>query len=244
MSFFLYGAVLRERGFATLSTGELVESATLFRKAAGVFSYLAEKVLPPLKYLLPDESPVEATSSLSSLMRIICLADAQAVTIKRAEEKENSPLLLSKLHYGISQILDEATCIMNAKPGELRHLSAAVKGLVSTCKVLHELRSQRSLAEELRGNEKIGIAILVLRHATANLKKVKTPKNEPYTSIFNEEVKDASEMLKKFEHENDFVWQQKIPTAHLLPSLQGKSIVTSIPYEPQKLEGPELSMFE
>lgn len=54
-----------------------MESATLFRKAAGVYSYLAERVLHPLKLSLPKESPVEATSSLSSIMKLVCLADAQ-----------------------------------------------------------------------------------------------------------------------------------------------------------------------
>jgi len=106
MSLFLYGAVLRERAFETLPTGDqppisflldvssvllilrfhscsfdfmadLVESATFFRKAAGVYNHLAETVLPPLKQSLPKESPVEATSSLSSIMSLICLADAQ-----------------------------------------------------------------------------------------------------------------------------------------------------------------------
>lgn len=51
----------------------------------------------------------------------------QAVAIKRAEEKGSSPALLSKLNYGIMQILDEATSVITVKPGELNNLSMAVK---------------------------------------------------------------------------------------------------------------------
>jgi len=100
------------------------------------------------------------------------------------------------------------------------------------------LRSQRYLAEDLRGKEKFGIAISVIQNAMANAKKANTLKNEPYISVFSKEIMDAAEMLRKFEHENDFVWHDKIPSVNvLLPCLQGKSIVSAIPYEPQKWEG-------
>lgn len=84
--------------------------------------------------------------------------------------------------------------------------------------------------------EKIGVAIVVLRHANANANKAKAPKNQSYVPVFTKEIKDASEMLRKFEHENDFVWHDKIPSANMLPPLQGTSIVSAIPYEPPKRE--------
>ncbi|KAL2546500.1 Endosomal targeting BRO1-like domain-containing protein [Forsythia ovata] len=57
----LYGAMLRERALEVLSK-DLVQSATLFRKASGVYHYLAHEVLPPLQNALPPERPPEATS--------------------------------------------------------------------------------------------------------------------------------------------------------------------------------------
>lgn len=46
-----------------------------------------------------------------------------------------------------------------------------------------------------------------------------------------------NELLRKYQHENDFVWRAKIPLQHELPSPEGKKIVSFIPYHPQKCEG-------
>ncbi|KAM0944376.1 putative BRO1 domain superfamily protein [Dioscorea sansibarensis] len=105
MSLFLYGATLRERAYETLLTGwkyiflfqfqrfnmwfpdshsctaDLKESSTLFRKAAGVYKYLAEVILPPLKVHLPKDRLPEITSSLSTVMSLICLADVQVIHV-------------------------------------------------------------------------------------------------------------------------------------------------------------------
>lgn len=100
----LYGAILRERALEVLPSGwdycltsllqfyeciaycasnylrdtvDLVQSATLFREAAGVFLYLSKEVLPSLQPALSAERPPEATSSMSTVMSLICLAEAQ-----------------------------------------------------------------------------------------------------------------------------------------------------------------------
>lgn len=54
-----------------------MQSATLFREAAGVFHHLAHKVLPILQYSLTAERPPEVVSSVSTVMSLICLAEAQ-----------------------------------------------------------------------------------------------------------------------------------------------------------------------
>lgn len=101
MMLFLYGALLRECAFDVQSTGknqvfqsclrlcsigythlvyivlDLVQSATLYRKAAGVYHTLAQEVIPPILSSLASERPPESTSSLSSVMSLICLAEAQ-----------------------------------------------------------------------------------------------------------------------------------------------------------------------
>lgn len=56
---------------------DLVLSATFFREAAGVYHHLAYKVLPSLQHALPAERPPEAVSSVSTIMSLICLAEAQ-----------------------------------------------------------------------------------------------------------------------------------------------------------------------
>lgn len=54
-----------------------MRAATLFRRAAGVYHYLAHEVLPSLQGVLTPEGPPEATPSVSSVMTLICLAEAQ-----------------------------------------------------------------------------------------------------------------------------------------------------------------------
>lgn len=55
----------------------LVQSAALFREAAGVYLYLSEEVLPSLNSVDAGKKPPEATSSVASIMSLICLAEAQ-----------------------------------------------------------------------------------------------------------------------------------------------------------------------
>ncbi|KAF5757528.1 putative BRO1 domain-containing protein [Helianthus annuus] len=73
---FSYGSLLRERASQVLHT-DLVQSATLFRKAAGVYQYLGHDVLPFIRAKPSPHGPPEATSSVSSVMSLICLAEAQ-----------------------------------------------------------------------------------------------------------------------------------------------------------------------
>lgn len=56
---------------------DLVQSATLFREAAGVFHYLSQDGFSPFETAKSTESPPEAKSYLSTVMSFICLAEAQ-----------------------------------------------------------------------------------------------------------------------------------------------------------------------
>lgn len=66
--------LIRSFAFVVL---DLVQSATFFREAAGVYHHLANEVLPSLGPALPAERPPEAFSSVSTVMSLICLAEAQ-----------------------------------------------------------------------------------------------------------------------------------------------------------------------
>ncbi|XP_042489567.1 uncharacterized protein LOC122069580 [Macadamia integrifolia] len=113
MNLFLYGAILRERALEVL-TEDLVQSATLYRKAAGVYHYLVNEVLQSLQPPFTQERPPECTSSVCSIMSLICLAEAQAVTTRKAGEKGTTHNLLAKLHYGIAELFDEAGSILHS----------------------------------------------------------------------------------------------------------------------------------
>lgn len=55
----------------------MVQSATLLRKAAGIYQYLAQDVLPCLQTKLSVEMPPECMTKVSSAMNLLCLAEAQ-----------------------------------------------------------------------------------------------------------------------------------------------------------------------
>ncbi|KAL3578531.1 hypothetical protein D5086_020035 [Populus alba] len=219
MIHFLYGATLRERASEFLST-DLKQSAFIFREAAGVFHYLAHEVIPSLQSPISAERPSEASSALSAAMSFICLAEAQAVYTRRAEEKGNTGFgVLAKLHYGVVELLSEATSAIHSGTGEGNTISSRFLEFISSCKALHELRSKKHLAEGLRNDGQVGASVGVLCDALISSKK-KTPGEDSWKAVFKNEIEIVANTLRKFEYENEFVWREKIPHGDELPSPQ------------------------
>ncbi|KAI3885150.1 hypothetical protein MKW98_002542 [Papaver atlanticum] len=236
MTLFLYGAILRERAQEVLLTGDLVKSSKLYRKAAGVYHHLFQTVLPSLKPAVGQEKPPppETTPSLSSVMNFICLAEAQGAVARKAVENGTSVGLLSKLDYGIKELLDQAYSILNASNEKCKLISTKLEEFICFSRSLHELRSKRYLAGSLK-NDHIGLAIGVLRRALGNIKGA--PKEESWQLVFKQEIETVSEMLRKLEHENNEVFHVRVPIhVDQLPSPESKKIVTGTPYDPKRSE--------
>lgn len=234
MTLYLYGAILRERALEVMPV-DLVQSATLFREAAGIYQYLSQDVLPSLQSVNVGQRPPEATSSFVEVMRLICLAEAQAVTIRKAEEKRASVGLLAKLHHGVTEFLEEAADILHSGSEEVKDVSSRVFEYVSCCIDLHDLRSQKYFAEDLRALGQVGVAIGVLRQALDDIKTT-NPGEQSWGLVVKEESDSVAEVLEKFEKENEFVWHEKIASGDELPSPQGSRIVKIIPYQPTRSE--------
>ncbi|KAE9605672.1 hypothetical protein Lal_00024814 [Lupinus albus] len=234
MTLFLYGGILRERALEVLST-DLVQSSTFSRQAAGIYHHLAHDVLPSLQPVLPPEKPSEALAEVSTIMSLICLAEAQAAAVRRAEEKGTSPSLLAKLHHGVALFLEEAMEILSTVVKQYKDISSRLLEFISSCKSLHELKGQQNVAESLKGSDQIGAAIAVLRSGLINAKK-KMPREESWKCIYQKQIHNASEVLRKFEHENYVVWSQKIPSGKELPLPEGSKIVNIIEYNPKRWE--------
>ncbi|KAJ4841362.1 hypothetical protein Tsubulata_016493 [Turnera subulata] len=216
MTLFLYGAILWERALEILSA-DLKQSAFIFRQAAGVFHHLAQDVLPSLHPAISAEMPQEVTTSASAAMSLISLAQAQAVYVRRAEGMGNTSCgVLAKLHYGVAELLSEATDALISGAGAGKSVSSHFLEFISSAKALHELRSQKFVAESLKEESQLGFAIGVLRCALSNTKK-KIPGEESWKAVFRKEIDNATEALRKLEHENDFVWHDKLPLQHDLP---------------------------
>ncbi|KAL3654379.1 hypothetical protein CASFOL_004060 [Castilleja foliolosa] len=232
MTLFLYGAMLRDRAFEVLSS-DLVLSATLFRKAGGVYDYLAKEV--PIFITRDDDKIPETVPNVSLIMSLVCLADAQAVTARKSEENGNSGSLLAKLHYGITEFLSEAIEMYHAIIKDKTEISSRLLDYMMSCKSLHELKCYKHFAESLKNEGKFGFAIGVLSRELLKAKK-NGAKDEKWRLVLRQVMDECNVVLKKYEHENEFVWHEKVPGKYDLPLAQGVKIVTLISYQPQKCE--------
>lgn len=97
------------------------------------------------------------------------------------------------------------------------------------------MKGQKYFAESLKASEQIGVAIGVIDSSLSKVKK-KMPGDALWKSVFQKEIDEASEVLRKFVHENDFVWHEKIPSEDEFPLSQGNKIVNFIPYNPKSWE--------
>lgn len=83
---------------------DLVLSATLFREAAGVYHHLSHDVLSSLQSANSVQRPPEATSSVATVMSLICLAEAQVSVLSMLLQLHRRPvskLELLSLLFGI-----------------------------------------------------------------------------------------------------------------------------------------------
>lgn len=110
-----------------------------------------------------------------------------------------------------------------------------VQDYISCSKVLHELRSYKYTAQAIKTEGQIGTAIGLLKLA---LSKVQSNLGgmESWRTVINQDMDTMTDLLKKYEYENEFVWHEKVPYDHDLPLLQGKKIATCVPYHPERWE--------
>ncbi|ESQ35486.1 hypothetical protein EUTSA_v10009351mg [Eutrema salsugineum] len=236
MVLFLYAVKLRERAME-LASSDIKTSVKLYREASGAFHHLSHELLPSLQPLLPPGKLPELTPPLCTSLSLLCLAEGQAVTTKNAEESGKSASLLSKLHYGVTQMLSEVCANLSSRAnGECKDLSSRFLEYVATMRALHELKSQKHFAEVLESEERVGEAIGVLRRALAAAKKSKPSKEDSWISIFKKEREDVTKILAKYEKLNEVIILQKIPVETELPFPKGEKIVNLIPYTPTRLE--------
>nr|VDD07648.1 unnamed protein product [Brassica rapa] len=235
MVLYFYALKLRERAMELVST-DVKKSITLYREASGVFHHLSHELLPSLLPSLPQGKLPELTPSLCTSLSLLCLAEGQAVTTKNAEESGRSASLLSKLHYGTTQMLSEASALLSSRAnGECKDLSSRFLEYVSTMRALHELKSQKHLAEVLESEERVGEAVGVLRRASAGARRSMPSKEDKWITIFKNEREEVSKKMAKYEKLNDFLLE-RIPVETELPFPKGETIVKLIPYIPTRWE--------
>lgn len=81
----------------------------------------------------------------------------------------------------------------------------------------------------------MGFSIGVLQQAMIDVRR-KLPSTESWKPIFRKEMDDVAEFLRKLEHENRFVWNERVPSSDELPIPEGNKIVNIIPYHAKRWE--------
>lgn len=100
---------------------------------------------------------------------------------------------------------------------------------------LHELKSQKHLAELLISEDRVGEAVGVLRRALAAAKKSTPSKDDTWISIFKIEREEVAKNMAKYERLNDSMMLQNIPIDGEIPFPKGEKIVNLIPYTPTRI---------
>ncbi|XP_033128974.1 uncharacterized protein LOC103875350 [Brassica rapa] len=227
MILFIYALKLREKAMV-LASKDMVESTKAYREAAGVFDSVCKIGHTDWSYI---EKFPELTSPVCSSLKLLCLAEGQAVTASKAKEKGTSASLVAKLHYGVTQFVAEANASLLSKTNtQVKQLSSRFLDYVSTLGALHELKSGKHLAESLESEGELGEAIGVLRRSLARAKLTTQCRSDTWKSIFKKEREQVITMMNKYESLNESMMLQRIPLEADLPTLQGDKIVKLIPY--------------
>ncbi|KAG5394927.1 hypothetical protein IGI04_024890 [Brassica rapa subsp. trilocularis] len=228
MILFIYALKLREKAMVLASKADMVESTKAYREAAGVFDSVCK--IGHTDWSSIEKFP-ELTSPVCSSLKLLCLAEGQAVTANKAKEKGTSASLVAKLHYGVTQFVAEANASLLSKTNtQVKQLSSRFLDYVSTLGALHELKSGKHLAESLESEGELGEAIGVLRRSLARAKLTTQCRSDTWKSIFKKEREQVITMMNKYESLNESMMLQRIPLEADLPTLQGDKIVKLIPY--------------
>ena len=175
--------------------------ANALRRAAGLYKRAADGVLPACAEDLRGERPNELLPSMANAMRLLCLAEAQAVTARRAEERAAegsrgdpessggdgaaeastsaslaSLSLLAKLHGGAADLYRDADLVLRDSVGDFNRVSRALQACVLLGQSLHRARAHRCVADARRSwRPRVGEAVALCDQGLAALRRARPP---------------------------------------------------------------------
>mmetsp|Transcript_48646 Transcript_48646/g.155683 ORF Transcript_48646/g.155683 Transcript_48646/m.155683 type:complete len:245 (+) Transcript_48646:600-1334(+) len=208
-------------------------AVTMFRRAAGVYDYLASTALPPLKEGLAADRPAELLASMAEVMSATSLAEAQAVAVHRAELKRTSPKLVASLHLGVGELFDTAVTRLRAATGDFNDVAERLKKFIALGSSLHTARAYKAYAQQLKADGEVGQAIGILAKSRKHLQDCLAvlAQDDRWTPFVREEDTHLREEEARCRKENEMVYFQSVP--EILPPLPpAKGIVSAIAFAP------------
>ena len=212
--------------------------ATTLRRAAGVYKHASEKVLPSAYEELDPERPNELVPSMADCMRCVCLAEAQAATARRAEERGTGGDLIAKLHLGAHDLYKRADQILNENIRDYNRISRKLQAYILLGASVHRARAYRCAAEEAFAASDIGEAIALCDVANKHLARGRDAAGESdrWRAAALEESEALMNLRKKYVTENEVVYFERVPERPAKKLPEGKVIVSEIEHVPVVVE--------
>ena len=212
--------------------------ATTLRRAAGVYKHASTRVLPSLVPELDAERPNELLPSMAECMYCVCLAEAQAATARRAEERGTNGDLVAKLHLGAHDLYKRVDAILNENIRDFNRISRKLQAYILLGASVHRARAYRCAAEEAFAASDIGEAIACCDAANKHLARGRDAAGESdrWQAAALEESEALMNLRKKYVTENEVVYFERVPDRPAKKLPEGKVIVSEIEHVPVVVE--------
>merc|ERR1712157_596833 len=231
MALFALAGSLRRRAAELLETGDTNEALKALREAAGVYEYMETTALPEVVPLLASERPAELLPSMARALCQCTLGDAQAVAVRRAEEKGTGFPLIAALHRGTSCLFAKSARTLDNNMSDFNYLSQHVLDYLFLAEHIHAAQCRRTLSAEAMMRDEAGIAIAHGQSAEAELTtaKKRTGERGAWAHVHSEESRLITRQLKQQRTQNEAALFRPVPTeAPALP--EPKIIVTPVAF--------------
>jgi len=209
--------------------------ATKLRTAAGLYKHCSEVILPPLKDSLKPERPNEILASMASTMYYICLAEAQAATVRRAEEIGTKNALLIKLHLGVVDLYAKADKLLNDHVSDFNRISRKLQACILLGISVHRAHAYRCAAEDAFAANNVGEAVALCDFGVKHLERcaVAAGETEKWRAAVDEEMSALVGARNVYFKENEVVYFEKVPEKPSWRVPEGKVIVAEIEHVPK-----------
>ena len=164
----------------------------------------------------------------------MCLAEAQAATARRAEEKGTAHALLCKLHVGAHDLYKAADKMLGDHVSDFNFIGKKLQAYVLLGITVHRARAHRAAAEEAAAANDIGEAIASCDSAAKHLARSvgAAGETEAWRAAAGEEAEALAAIRAKFVRENEVVFFEKVPEKPAKNLPEGKVIVAEIEHVP------------
>jgi hypothetical protein len=227
----------------------LAEAAHHLRRAAGVFRRLADRTLPAIFLALGTrDRPLEICPPAADCLAHVCLAEAQALTAFRAEERRSPPSLCCSLHLGARDLYGKASRALRdglasaaagggssggaSAPPEHARPGDRLSRFLALAHALSSARALKCAAQDLAARFEAGAAERCCDEAARELASAKgaAEADPSWRELVREEgarlERDTAARVRK---DRLFVTVQPVPRD--LPALpEAKVLVTALPF--------------